>query len=675
MSKLNGIKRGLKEKIKDFEAIEKTSSKGSEKFIPLFQDKDFDFDKERLFEVNQNNKVNFDKYTKSIDELIGFRGRFSTTEKKKKDVSNQINITLLEDNDFLDYCILKPLLDDANGFRMLQEDFSRANSEEAQQIFILQNFITHSDELEKQYNTYKKYQTYQKLISENILEKNQEFEELIKFLIPEPLETSASLEEFKSLVKQHETLKSVISEIELTVKEIINARKELHRKYHQTGDELDKIICPYCGQKYENSEELTSNFSDESDALDKLIGSQSAKILEIEEEVKEKFVLPNKERIDNYLAQNSLYDERILKLIKELEKYPTSIEEINTAFKDVTSDDFIITDIVGKTFSDVEIKRQEVESIFRENLLVSDSIYKKLQKLEEKSFDSQVDYLKDTLDNIELKSFGLEYSDKKLEDFELKNQVEKLKERITEEKKSKYKYSNEHTNDEMNLFDKYFSSDEDKFNNLTVDNLKKKRKYVVDSYSKAQQSILLSLKDKEKKISKIIGKINPIKRIYDDEIKTYKDVMIKDIKLPFYLYTAKILQNYQQGFGVFLSTASGNSSIRFRADSSNDHDAIHLLSSGQLAVISLAFTLAINKTYTISDELKLLVIDDPIQDMDTMNIHSFIELIKHEFLDDYQLILSTHNDLSAMYMKYKFERKQNHEVKIIHVQDELFGNE
>lgn len=129
--------------------------------------------------------------------------------------------------------------------------------------------------------------------------------------------------------------------------------------------------------------------------------------------------------------------------------------------------------------------------------------------------------------------------------------------------------------------------------------------------------------------------------------------MIQKLKLPFYMYTAKILQNYQQGMGVLLTTQN-NSNIRFVANSNSNQDVMYQLSSGQIAVISFAFTLALNTTFRITKEFKLLTIDDPFQDMDSMNVYALVDLIRHS-LPDYQIIMSTHSDNSAMFIKYKFE--------------------
>ena len=52
--------------------------------------------------------------------------------------------------------------------------------------------------------------------------------------------------------------------------------------------------------------------------------------------------------------------------------------------------------------------------------------------------------------------------------------------------------------------------------------------------------------------------------------------------------------------------------------------------------------------------------------MDDLNIHTFIELLRNEF-SDYQMIISTHEDFTSRYMKYKFD-KFNINTKIQNIQ-------
>jgi exonuclease SbcC len=49
-----------------------------------------------------------------------------------------------------------------------------------------------------------------------------------------------------------------------------------------------------------------------------------------------------------------------------------------------------------------------------------------------------------------------------------------------------------------------------------------------------------------------------------------------------------------------------------------------------------------------------MAIDDPIQDLDSLNVHSLVELMRREFVGKYQLIMSAHSELDVNYMKYKF---------------------
>ena len=52
---------------------------------------------------------------------------------------------------------------------------------------------------------------------------------------------------------------------------------------------------------------------------------------------------------------------------------------------------------------------------------------------------------------------------------------------------------------------------------------------------------------------------------------------------------------------------------------------------------------------------KCIFIDDPVQTMDELNIASFVELMRNEFMDR-QIILSTHEDSFSRYVRYKYSK-------------------
>lgn len=155
-------------------------------------------------------------------------------------------------------------------------------------------------------------------------------------------------------------------------------------------------------------------------------------------------------------------------------------------------------------------------------------------------------------------------------------------------------------------------------------------------------------------------KLETIGNVYKEEIKLHQKQMIQDIEIPFYIFSGKILQDVQRGSGIFINTgqtASGSDTaanqIRFQATPSTDQDAYYNLSSGQLSALVLAYLLTLNKKYG-QDGLKTILIDDPIQTMDEINMASFVDLLRNEF-PDHQIIISTHEPMFSTYIRFKFE--------------------
>lgn len=50
-----------------------------------------------------------------------------------------------------------------------------------------------------------------------------------------------------------------------------------------------------------------------------------------------------------------------------------------------------------------------------------------------------------------------------------------------------------------------------------------------------------------------------------------------------------------------------------------------------------------------------ILIDDPVQTMDDVNIASLVEVLRNQF-SNYQIIMSTHESDKVNYIRYKFEK-------------------
>lgn len=216
---------------------------------------------------------------------------------------------------------------------------------------------------------------------------------------------------------------------------------------------------------------------------------------------------------------------------------------------------------------------------------------------------------------------------------------------------------NEQLIENKQLYIQYFDADRSKFSAITTEMITAKTQYILGSYALIANSRLTFLESREQKLSNLLRHTISIYDKVHRTIQDYKAKMIEKIKIPFYIYSGKILQSYQQGLGIFIEIHSTDLSnnVRFKTGHSSDHDIVYHLSSGQMAVVSLAFCLSLNKVYTANEHFKFLSIDDPIQTMDDLNIHTFIELVRNEF-QDYQIIMSSHDDFTSRYMKYKFDK-------------------
>lgn len=226
----------------------------------------------------------------------------------------------------------------------------------------------------------------------------------------------------------------------------------------------------------------------------------------------------------------------------------------------------------------------------------------------------------------------------------------------------------------QDIFTTYFGEDENKVNMISVKEIENKINYIEWLYFNNNVERLKKLKEEydkyceDRKVfeEEIIPQVEEYRAVLKSNIELYQNKIIKNIEIPFYIYTGRIMQSYQGGLGILIKeqppevnaggevSDNGLKSIRFISPSPDrqEHDIIYTLSSGQLSAVIISFTLALNKIYS-DDGCKSIFIDDPVQCMDELNIASFVELLRNEF-SDRQLIMSTHEDSFSRYIRYKY---------------------
>ncbi|PKH85484.1 AAA family ATPase [Colwellia sp. Bg11-28] len=188
------------------------------------------------------------------------------------------------------------------------------------------------------------------------------------------------------------------------------------------------------------------------------------------------------------------------------------------------------------------------------------------------------------------------------------------------------------------------------------------------SNSSKHRDIILKLSNLDKQKKVILNKESLVKSLfnkYKKQIKDYEKIVAKQVAIPFYIYSSKVLQTRPDGNGVFLQSAENNREngyLRFVSNLNDDHDAWNTMSSGQLSGLVISFMLAMNKVYPT--KLSTLLIDDPVQTMDEINLASFVQLLRNEFPSS-QVVISTHERKSANYFAYKYQK--NSKVELINM--------
>jgi exonuclease SbcC len=209
------------------------------------------------------------------------------------------------------------------------------------------------------------------------------------------------------------------------------------------------------------------------------------------------------------------------------------------------------------------------------------------------------------------------------------------------------------------VFRDYFSSSNGNVVNFDLGGVVSKQAYITSSYYTSLRDVISAIADHELKASQlklIASKILLVIEKVRSQIRTYQKTLICEIEIPFYLYSGKILQSHQSGLGqgVFLKDPTGGEelkNVRLVSNWNSDHDVLNTMSSGQISAVVISLTLALNKIY--SRNFSPILIDDPVQTMDDINMSSLVELMRNEF-GDKQIILSTHEDKVSKYLVYKY---------------------
>ncbi|WP_432748341.1 AAA family ATPase [Pectinatus frisingensis] len=427
---------------------------------------------------------------------------------------------------------------------------------------------------------------------------------ILKNLVPELREYDFSL--IKNISSEIIDLKKTLSTNQKIIDKLLNARNVLKN----TKDEYNEegTVCPFCNTRFQDVKSLNDGFED----VNKLLKSESGDI---------------GKRI---ATKNIEFGNAIAPVKKIIHQYVNGLDD--KAIRDILQRKISLNVFIGDVgrVSNVE----KIIRCFAETEYIPDT------KGENPSIEIQR-VLSGLIKNIQNEDFDNLFR--------------------------KYEYNNVETcyGDSLNDIKK----------NISLEVLKRKRKYLEKVIWEKENTEIYTIKRemkvlivKKEKMENVRKQLNKLSNLYKKTIDDYKNITLKELRVPLLIYTGKILQDYQNGLGVFVNKKE----MRFVSNGDAKHDILNTFSSGQLSGFVLAFLFAMNKQYIkeSSDDIGFILIDDPVQTMDDINISSLIEVLRNDFSDK-QIILSTHEMDKENYILYKFY-KYNKKGLSFNVKEEMY---
>jgi len=418
---------------------------------------------------------------------------------------------------------------------------------------------------------------------------------------------TVDIEEATELINSIKKINKTLSSKQKILDELGNARLKLNQTKKKYNKESSN--CPYCNHHYDSIEELEFAYNSLTDILSREKSQESQK----KQSLHTQLISKMKKDFDAISMILKDIDEM---RIQELNTFSVKYEKFIEDEKRINAVETVYSYL--KKFNrwielDREEKKIEVQRILQENIQTYESL----------DFDN------------DMQKYNFESIYNKFKDIFI---IEQPKLTASEQVEQKINY------------------------------LKYKKSMLNINEIKSMKSEIKKDMIKLKKIKSVRSKIKELKNIYQSSIDEYKNQILKKLRVPLLIYTGKILQDYQNGLGVFVS----KDEMRFVSNGDAKHDILNTFSSGQLSGFVLAFLFSMNKQYIrkSEDDIGFLLIDDPVQTMDDINITSLIEVLRNDFSNK-QIIISTHETDKENYILYKFLK-----YKLIghsfNVKDELY---
>lgn len=368
---------------------------------------------------------------------------------------------------------------------------------------------------------------------------------------------------------------------------------------------IEDTSCPLCGAPYENWAILEVEMKKETDVLNNLSDDSVNQIYIIKEQLYTSFFARIEEKIQK--DQQTAVSEKTYQKLQEVKRYKPQILEIQKHLQNLN---IFLPNRLRESISDIN---EGYNSLLQ-------SLQGKLKKIPEE---------------VELQLDGKKFKEK---------------------------------------YDKFYDNNEKNFLEKTAEMFREKEKYIKLLYYNSNMKVLedtrkelLKVSARKNQLDKVINRLSDYQDAINEGIQDYKKKIIKDIEPLLHVYTAKILQQKFNGKSIFISVDEKIKNIQLINSVEDKQDILYSMSSGQLSAVALAFLLCMNQVYGSNRTSSILLIDDPVQTIDDVNMVGFVDILRYSFADR-QIFVSTHEQKFEWFLRYKYA-KAGKIVKIFNMKE------
>jgi hypothetical protein len=660
ISKIEKVNKAINDNLKSLTEQQEKLTQQELDNIPyqrLFNQQVFQFDKESPFSVD--NLSQSDDFKVTIQKIIEFKQSFSISEYQRKLERDNRKKEINTIDSALRFAILFSLIQRPN-YQWQWEKYTIENPRFFEYV-LLENYLQTFETITHEYRRKQQLNQYWEDLSTDI---NQMTAQTFQYVQNDRL--SNDFESLKVQLTSYQTLRESVGQADKNLSDLRQLRRKLGEKFDELRqhNHVDEDRCPFCNNQFDSFVDLKSSYDNYTDYLTEISSRDSQRLQEVQLSLNSRIQQVKQKITDEINSLTTNIDKKLLDRLQELsgsyQSYSKYLEDFKTFIQSYTN--MAPYQLENLEFDNYNHQYKSSLQEFRSKLVVDDDVYRVLDINSLENIKGQLGDLREEFPELQFETYQLESSSySKINMAMINSRLHELKQAIHLAIDEKYAINENLIADAENIFPTYFQSKVEVLEDIRIGDLEEKKLYIDKQYKLVQNQQFQDLSRRIKILEKTAERLKEIHTIYKEEVKKFKIGIVKQLRIPFFIYSAKMLQNYQQGMGIFLTykktTSSDNETvaiIRFKSDTKNDHDVMNQLSTGQLAVVSLAFTLSLNTMFKLSDNLNFLMIDDPIQDMDAMNVLSFIEILRHGIIDRYQIILSTYSDHNALFMGYKF---------------------